>query len=300
MEPLIIGGFGFKVNLHTFSHIVVMSRKTSSVWEHFSLVSGTKAKCHLCKKVLAYKGSSTSNLNKHLQLHPSVNPAKKKRKKCDDIDDIDDTDDTDDDLLEVGNASTSGAAVVPATNESAVMPGATDSTASTAASTTVIAADRATPSTLGSTSKQTKMTGYIRRELTPLQKSKVDMAVLKVVVGDLQPFSIVQDKAFKALVQLLEPNYVLPCRTTICRTLLPRKYESMVEKVKELIEGIEAMSLTTDMWTARTTQAYIAVTGHYVTKQWTMGSVMLGCIGVTGSHTAVMIRDELLQVRIFF
>lgn len=135
--------------------------------------------------------------------------------------------------------------------------------------------------------------------MTALDKAKVDQAVLKVVVGDLHPFSIVDGSAFRELMALVAPHYTLPCRTTISRTLMPRKYTEVQEKVRQQLEGVEAISLTTDLWTSRTTKAYIAVTGHFISREWSMESALLGCIPVSGSHTGAMIRNELVQVNIY-
>jgi hypothetical protein len=47
-------------------------RITSDVWRHFSLTSDRSfAVCNHCKKQLKY-AQSTSNLQKHLKMHPSV------------------------------------------------------------------------------------------------------------------------------------------------------------------------------------------------------------------------------------
>lgn len=97
--------------------------------------------------------------------------------------------------------------------------------------------------------------------------------VLKVIVGDLQPFSFVEDRYFKELVNHLAPNYTIPCRTTFSRSLMPRKYEEMKAKLVGIIGDVESLALTTDIWTARTTQAYISLTGHYITSGWEMSSI---------------------------
>lgn len=96
--------------------------------------------------------------------------------------------------------------------------------------------------------------------------------------------------------KMLAPKYILPSRTTLSRTIMPRKYEMMVDRVKQALAGVDSVSLTADIWTSRTAQAYIGLTCHYITDEWVLSSVLLGCVGVTGSHTAIMISQELKNV----
>lgn len=64
-----------------------MAPKTSPVWEFFTIISHVKARCDICKAILSYKGSSTSNLNKHLLKHPGAYrpPNKKRARGADDV-----------------------------------------------------------------------------------------------------------------------------------------------------------------------------------------------------------------------
>lgn len=96
--------------------------------------------------------------------------------------------------------------------------------------------------------------------MTGLEKTKLDVAVLKMIVGDMQPFSIVEHRGFKELVALLAPNYALPSRTNLSHAHLERKYDEMKGKVAKILSQVEAVCLTTDIWTARTMQPYINIT----------------------------------------
>lgn len=141
------------------------------------------------------------------------------------------------------------------------------------------------------------MTGFFCRPFTPLEKAQADKLLLKFVVGDPTPFSIVKGQFFREFISFIQPSYEMPCRTTLSRSHMPRKFAEMEASVMENVRAIDAVSLTTEIWTSRTTTANISVTAHCVTKDWVMKSSLLGCIAVSGSHTAIMIRNELVQVR---
>lgn len=44
-----------------------MEKKSSDIWNHFSVINNQKAKCSYCSNPISYKGGSTTNLTKHLK-----------------------------------------------------------------------------------------------------------------------------------------------------------------------------------------------------------------------------------------
>lgn len=44
-----------------------MDKRTSDVWNHYSVINNEKAKCSYCTNSFSYKGGSTANLSKHLK-----------------------------------------------------------------------------------------------------------------------------------------------------------------------------------------------------------------------------------------
>lgn len=50
-----------------------MSRKHSSIWNHFNDVDNVKAQCRICQNEISYKAGSTHNLHRHMRtVHPTV------------------------------------------------------------------------------------------------------------------------------------------------------------------------------------------------------------------------------------
>lgn len=97
-----------------------------------------------------------------------------------------------------------------------------------------------------------------------------------MIVTDFQPFKAVEDKGFKQFVNLLNPNYSLPTRQAISKTLNPFEYQKCVASVEDLIKNeADNVCLTTDCWTSRCNESYIAVTAHFVNKDFILKSVLL-------------------------
>ena len=79
-------------------------------------------------------------------------------------------------------------------------------------------------------SKQNLMLSYVRRS-TPIdqkKKEKLDKALVKFITTEKLPFELVEKHAFREFVAQLEPDYIMPSRTTVTR-----KFDEFSEKIKE-------------------------------------------------------------------
>lgn len=84
-------------------------------------------------------------------------------------------------------------------------------------------------------------------------------------VFDYQPFSIVEDKGFKAFVEGLNPSYQLPNRKVLASNYLTAMYEICSAECKEKIEQqTKSVCLTVDIWTSSMNDPFMGVTVHFV------------------------------------
>jgi hypothetical protein len=83
------------------------------------------------------------------------------------------------------------------------------------------------------------------------RQKKLDEALVEMVATDMQPSSIVEDKGFNKLVNLLDSKYQLPSRRNLMRKI-PEKYDEIKQKVKKKLNAASAVCLTTDIWKHRT------------------------------------------------
>lgn len=77
------------------------------------------------------------------------------------------------------------------------------------------------------------------------------------------PLSFVEGDRFKEVLQFLEPDYDIPSRKTITARI-EVQYESMVSKLKTTLGTVVFMAITTDTWTALTTEFYVTITCHFI------------------------------------
>jgi hypothetical protein len=92
-------------------------------------------------------------------------------------------------------------------------------------------------------------------------KISIDFHIADLIITDLQPFSFVEDRAFKAFVKLSHPNYELPGRKYFI-SLIAKLYEEKRALVLKKIKSADFVVLTTDLWTSLNIEAFKTVTNE--------------------------------------
>lgn len=109
------------------------------------------------------------------------------------------------------------------------------------------------------------------------------------------PLSIVDDETFRLLFTAVGSAYKPPCRQTITNRIL-ELYESEKKYVYSKVnEEAESIAITLDGWTSTATQAYMCVTGHYLTSAFQVNSVCLDVIRLEGPHTGDNIANNVIN-----
>ncbi|KAL1426649.1 hypothetical protein MTO96_018121 [Rhipicephalus appendiculatus] len=156
----------------------------------------------------------------------------------------------------------------------------------------------------GAPEKDQPMTFDFVRRTDPLSEKKTQALNAKVaamVALDLQPYSFVEDRGFKELMAEAVPNYRLPSRTTLSRTLVPRLFDDTRNKVKDEIRsafegGTAAVSFTCDMWPSRANESYVSFTCHLLTPGFRMKRFTLNTRHMAVNHSAENIAQMLLEM----
>lgn len=145
-------------------------------------------------------------------------------------------------------------------------------------------------------SKCEKILALIPKKLTSREKKKIDDKLLQLFIKDFHPFRIVEEKGFIEFVKALNPSYEIPSRHFISKTAIPSLYEECLINTKELINFGSNFCLTTDCWTSRNTESYIAVTVHFINDNFELMSVLLECSAMVTNHTSKNLAHELRKI----
>ncbi|TWW54389.1 hypothetical protein D4764_0242110 [Takifugu flavidus] len=118
----------------------------------------------------------------------------------------------------------------------------------------------------------------------PGEKQELDEALVDFIVKDSQPFTVVSDPGFRALVAKLDPTCTLPSRQTV-KVMVERREVEEKEKAKAALQNVDSVSLTADMWTSINMDAYLAVTCHAI-HAGELSTTLVGVRPFPISHTA--------------
>lgn len=245
-----------------------MAPKRSIAWDHFSDRGDYKAQCNICKMDISYK-ASVSNLTKHLKRrHGTIQLLSRQE-----------------------TLTVPAAAVTQAEEVRTVTTLLSEPQASTSRQDANIYAGGVVPAV------KNTMTSYLRRDCSKIKKD-IDRHIMNLFIYDMQPFSIVEDRGFRELILFAFPNYILPSRKYFVNNMLPSLYEGTKTEVKELLDSeMVSICLTTDMWTSRNGDWFLALTGHFIDSNMKLRSVLLECSALHGiSPTAVSLADELSRI----
>lgn len=122
--------------------------------------------------------------------------------------------------------------------------------------------------------KQTSVSNYLSKKISVDAKKKLDQILLKLFIKDFQPFKVVEDLGFKEFVKALNPSYELPNRNTISKVHILAMYEKCLGEMKELVSTIESACLTTDCWTSRNNESFMAITVHFINSEFVLKTIL--------------------------
>lgn len=240
--------------------------KTSYIWNFFNEKpkSDYIAICNLCKQELSFK-STSNNLKKHMERkHPLVNLNINKEtvisRQDENINTLN--------LTEVQDSQPS-----TSTSQESVLQ-----------------------TQIKKTVKQTAVTSFMRKKMGVTARKIIDDNLMQLFTHDFQPLSVVEDKGFKNFINSLNPSYQLPSRKTISNVMLPALYEEVYNNTRKIIADVNSVTLTTDCWTSRNTENFLAVTAHFIDRDFELKSVMLECASFGDRHTSTNLATELNRI----
>uniref|UniRef100_A0A3Q1GJ54 HAT C-terminal dimerisation domain-containing protein n=1 Tax=Acanthochromis polyacanthus TaxID=80966 RepID=A0A3Q1GJ54_9TELE len=145
--------------------------------------------------------------------------------------------------------------------------------------------------------KQTNLSNFVynKKIHTSQECAPLTDKILNMIVKDMRPLSMVECEGFQEMLKSFNPGYTIPLRTHFA-SLLDKKYEARVDKVKSTISAIDnKVALTADIWTSVATEAYLGITCHYIGRDWEMESICLSTMPLEDRYTAQNIAGWLEQ-----
>ena len=121
-------------------------------------------------------------------------------------------------------------------------------------------------------------------------------AVACMIVTDFQPFSIVEDKGFKFVLNVMDPRYKVPSHKYFSEKVIPSMYEELRGKVKVCIDSAMFLALTTDCWTSRAIDSYVSITAHFIDEKFKRRLAVLDTLPMCEKHIAQNLLSKILTI----
>lgn len=146
--------------------------------------------------------------------------------------------------------------------------------------------------------RQSTVDGFVcRAKCSNARAKQITELIANMVARDIRPAAIVEGEGFKALLKFIEPGYQVPTSTHISK-ILQQKHQLGKRVLKEKIQSDAdvGLALTTDIWSSCANDAYLSLTGHFLTEQWESISCILSTCPFPGQHTAVNIVEKIKEI----
>ena len=89
------------------------------------------------------------------------------------------------------------------------------------------------------------------------------------------------------LMKEAQPRYKVPARKYFQYSVLPSMYIECKTKISSFLETVEAVSLTSDIWTSSiNNHSFISLTGHWINNDFNAYHAAIGTKPFPGIHTA--------------
>lgn len=202
--------------------------QTSKVWNYFQRIDRSTCCCRICEKVLKYTGS-TGNMKIHLRKkHPLS---------------------ADLNSLSIETCDQTLSFTIPS-------------------STTTAAADSCiTANIKNKKSVEKRMNSFAANEINELTEKQIhdiDNSLVKMILTNLQYFSLIENEWFLEYSKCLQPLYNVPHNERLRDNIIPKFYAELVLTQKSLLSTIKYTSITADIWTIDNSQVYITVVAYFI------------------------------------
>lgn len=118
--------------------------------------------------------------------------------------------------------------------------------------------------------------------------------LVKLIVDDYLPIDFCTSESYRAHIESHNSSAHHYTTDTIKKCMKEKAIE-MKELTKEMVQGHNS-AITSDCWTSIANESYIALTAHFIDKDWKLNSLNLSCDPFPGSHKAQDVAMKIVEV----
>jgi hypothetical protein len=125
---------------------------------------------------------------------------------------------------------------------------------------------------------------------------RADLEITKYLVMNSLPFNHVASAGFKEFMEYVNQNINVKTPATYATSKLSLLYDHVKDNLfgifKTDLANVQGISFTTDLWSSRAAEPFMAFTIHYVSEEFVLKTFTLGCVSFAGRHTGVNIAEQ--------
>ncbi|KAJ9484060.1 hypothetical protein VN97_g9327 [Penicillium thymicola] len=138
------------------------------------------------------------------------------------------------------------------------------------------------------------------RQSTSTEFSQITLQkkILKFITTARLPIRTVEHPEFKELLQytrLAKSELDIPSTRSLTR-LLDNEVQEQQQSVLSKLPPGSSLSIALDCWTSPFGQAFMAITGYFLDRDWNYCEVLLGFEHIQGSHTGTQLSETVIRI----
>lgn len=130
------------------------------------------------------------------------------------------------------------------------------------------------------------------------EKRVITKTMAEFIVIDSQPFSVVEAKGFRRVVNKLNPLY--QCPSTTIEVEVGEICSQIEHNVREQIKKLKWLTITVDGWTSKGMDSYLMVTGHWLDDNFEVRQCCLSVRPMKVAHNSQNLRSTVSLTFFFF
>jgi hypothetical protein len=156
--------------------------------------------------------------------------------------------------------------------------------------------------------KYSKKDGKVEVKISKEEQMQIHEMIVNSIITDSRTFNDFKKKGIFQLLKYLKPGYKTPSKKTIRKMIKTKynifcnncsteillfffRYQIFKEKMKEILEKLDYLSLTTDLWKNKTNDYFLGLTIHFFDKELNYKSFLFGFRKFSLLHYAENIRE---------
>ncbi|CAG9840810.1 unnamed protein product [Diabrotica balteata] len=131
-------------------------------------------------------------------------------------------------------------------------------------------------------------------KLSESERELIDRSLIKMIALDYRPISIVENIGLLYYSKQLQPLYTSPNRKVLSTQMIPNAYNTIFQQLWAMLNYVEHVSVTTDIWTSGSTKAFLTLTCHFIHNDKLWNTVLATeefSERHTGENTANMLKS---------